>query len=145
MINQIEVDIFFSCLFTFYCQTFSCLFTKKSWSHRLSSSVSRSVFCILRSFFQFWAKNWLKKPKLLSSGVLHALSVASDKFFIEKFHVSVNCAFEKVMVIVIDISALDVENVVVVGRSLLFAIQTSDMEFSSVEVDLVLKYERKLS
>ena len=140
MINQIEVDIFFSCLFTFYCQTFSCLFTKKSWSHRLSSSVSRSVFCILRSFFfQFWAKNWLKKPKLLSSLDLHAFSVASDKFFIEKFHVSVNCAFEKVMVIVIDISALDVENVIVVSGSLFFAIQASNMEFSSVEVDLILQ------
>ena len=78
----------------------------------------------------------------MSSLDLHALSVASDKFFIEKFHVSVNSAFEKVMVIVIDISAFDVENVVVVCGSLLFAIQTSDVEFSSVEVDLVLKKEK---
>ena len=139
MINQIEVDIFFSCLFTFYCQTFSCLFTKKVGLIGSPLQCQDQFFVSWDLFFQFWAKNWLKKPKLLSSLDLHALSVASDKFFIEKFHVSVNSAFEKVMVIVIDISALDVENVVVVGRSLLFAIQTSDMEFSSIKVDLVLK------
>ena len=112
----------------------------------IGSPQCQDQFCILRSFRLFFGPNlalfghfWLLLGlKVLPDG-LHAFSVASDKFFIEKFHVSVDCTFEKVMVIIVDISAFDVKNVVVVGRSLLFSIQTSDMEFSSVEIDLILQ------
>ena len=58
---------------------------------------------------------------------LHRLGVILDQFFVPEFHVSVDCTFEEVVVVIIISKGLNLEQMIKIGFALLFTIHASDV------------------
>lgn len=58
---------------------------------------------------------------------LHSLGVILDQFFVPEFHVSVDCTFEEVVVIIIISKGLNLEQMIEIGSALLFTIHAGDV------------------
>ena len=88
----------------------------------------------------------VEKKKLVFFG-LHSLGVILDQFFVPEFHVSVDCTFKEIVMIIVISKGLNLEQMIKIGFALLFTIHAGDVQFAGIKVDFVLEikiYDHKI-
>ena len=89
-------------------------------------------------WFSFLHRFFVEK-KLVFFFCLHSLGVILDQFFVPEFHVSVDCTFKEIVMIIIISKGLNLEQMIKIGFALLFTIHAGDVQFAGIKVDFVLE------
>ena len=72
---------------------------------------------------------------------LHRFGVASDELRVEKFHVTIDAAFEEIVMVIVLVESLDAEQMIAVLLVLLLAVHSGDTKLAGIKVDLILQQE----
>ena len=97
--------------------------SKTNFSSQITNEIFDMIFFLHRQRIIFF---FGRKKKLVFFG-LHSLGVILDQFFVPEFHVSVDCTFEEIVMVIIISKGLNLEQMIEIGSALLFTIHASDV------------------